>query len=344
MRDGDCGACLRVAPPRDRRVVMAEPGGRFVMTTPTMTPSGWYPDPSRRHEFRYWDGTHWSPQVSDRGLATTDPELRPATGSNGAAMVVPPAAPAPAPMYGPPAAPAPAFVAPARAGRRGWIVALVAIIVVLAVIAGLVVWGVSKRGPSATEVYQQMRTSAAAVKSVHIKGSFIDNGKKLQIDVAGDRAGTNSRVIANDGTDTVEILTVNGSYYFKADAAFWTKNGGAAVAKLTAGKYVKVPAASATGMGNLKIGTLLDQIFATNMSAVQNLTTNVDKTEVAGVPAYLLTDKIGSSGGKIYTTADGRARLLRLEGPKGSVNFTQWDAVPPMSPPSADQIANVPGL
>ena len=302
------------------------------MTTPTMTPSGWYPDPSRRHEFRYWDGTHWSPQVSDRGLATTDPELRPATGSNGAAMVVPPAAPVPA------------FVAPARAGRRGWIVALVAIIVVLAVIAGLVVWGVSKRGPSATEVYQQMRTSAAAVKSVHIKGSFIDNGKKLQIDIAGDRAGKNSRVIANDGTDTIEVLTVNGSYYLKADAAFWTKNGGAAVAKLTAGKYVKVPAASATGMGNLKIGTLLDQIFATNMSAVQNLTTNVDKTEVAGVPAYLLTDKIGSSGGKIYTTADGRARLLRLEGPKGSVNFTQWDAVPPMSPPSADQIANVPGL
>ena len=338
------------------------------MTTPTMTPSGWYPDPSRRHEFRYWDGTHWSPQVSDRGLATTDPELRPATGSEGAAMVVPPAAPAPAPMYSPPAAPAPAprysppaapapapryspqaapapaFVAPARAGRRGWIVALVAGIAVLAVIAGLVVWGVSKRGPSAAEVYQQMRTSAAAAKSVHIKGSFIDNGKKLQLDIAGDRAGTNSKVIANDGTDTVEVLTVNGSYYFKADAAFWNKNGGAAVAKLTAGKYVKVPAAAATGMGNLKVGSLLDQIFATNISAVQNLTTNVDKTEVAGVPAYLLTDKIGSNGGKIYTTADGRARLLRLEGPKGSMNFTQWDAVSPMSPPTADQIANVPGL
>jgi hypothetical protein len=256
------------------------------MTIPTMTPAGWYPDPSRRHEFRYWDGTHWSLQVSDRGLATTDSELRPATGSNGAPMVVPPAAPAPAPMYGPPAAPAPAFAAPApaRAGRRGWIVALVAIIAVLAVIAGLVVWGVSKRGPSATEVYQQMRTRAAAAKSVHIKGSFIDNGKKLQIDVAGDRAGTNSRVIVNTAADTIEILTVNGTYYFKADAAFWTQNGGAAVAKLTAGKYVKVPAASATDMGNLKIGTLLDQILATDMSAVQNLTTNVDKTEVGGSP------------------------------------------------------------
>ena len=304
------------------------------MTTPTMTPAGWYPDPGRRHEFRYWDGTRWSPQVSDRGLVTTDAELRPVTGSEGVPVVVPPAA----------AAPAFAAPAPAPARRRGWIFAVVAVIAVLAVIAGLLVWGLATRGPSATEVYQQMRTSAVAAKSVHIKGSFIDNGKKLQIDVAGDRTGTNSRAIVNDGTDTLEILSVNGSYYFKADAAFWTKNGGAAVAKLTADKYVKVPAASATDMGNLKIGTLLGKILATDMSAVQNLTTNVQKTAVGGVPAYLMTDKIGSDGAKIYVSADGKARLLRLQGPKASMDFTQWDSVPPLSPPRADQIATIPGL
>jgi hypothetical protein len=304
------------------------------MTTPTMTPAGWYPDPSRRHEFRYWDGTRWSPQVSDGGLATTDPELRPVAASNGAPMVVAPAAPATA-LVEP---------APARAGRRGWILALVAIIAVLSVIAGLGVWHLATRGPSATEVYQQMRASAVAAKSVHIKGSFIDNGKKLQIDVAGDRAGTNSRVIVNDGTETIEILSVNRGYYFKADAGFWTKNGGAAVAKLTAGKYVKVPAASASDMGNLKIGTLLGQILAKDMSAVQNLTTKVQQTAVGGVPAYLMTDKVGSDGSKIYVSADGRARLLRLQGPKASMDFTQWDSVPPVSPPRADQIASIPGL
>jgi hypothetical protein len=40
--------------------VMAEPGGRFVMATPTMTPAGWYVDPSVRHEYRYWNGTTWT--------------------------------------------------------------------------------------------------------------------------------------------------------------------------------------------------------------------------------------------------------------------------------------------
>ena len=35
--------------------------------------SGWYADPTRRHTYRYWDGTRWSSQVSDGGTAGLDP-------------------------------------------------------------------------------------------------------------------------------------------------------------------------------------------------------------------------------------------------------------------------------
>ncbi|MDQ3352503.1 MAG: DUF2510 domain-containing protein, partial [Actinomycetota bacterium] len=28
------------------------------------TPANWYPDPSHRHELRYWDGTTWTEHVS----------------------------------------------------------------------------------------------------------------------------------------------------------------------------------------------------------------------------------------------------------------------------------------
>jgi hypothetical protein len=33
----------------------------------------WYPDPSRRHELRYFDGTNWTDHVSDHGGQSTDP-------------------------------------------------------------------------------------------------------------------------------------------------------------------------------------------------------------------------------------------------------------------------------
>ena len=36
------------------------------------SPSGWYPDPSGRHEHRYWHGDAWTNQVADSGEVTHD--------------------------------------------------------------------------------------------------------------------------------------------------------------------------------------------------------------------------------------------------------------------------------
>ena len=71
------------------------------------------------------------------------------------------------------------------------------------------------------------------------------------------------------------------------------------------------------------------------------LSTKVVKTEVNGAPAYLMTTKVGDDA-KIYVSADGKARLLRVEGPKGQLgtwDFTEWDAVTPVAAPAADQVA-----
>jgi hypothetical protein len=43
------------------------------MATPPIVPAGWYTDPVGRHEYRYWDGTDWKPEVSDGGVAAVDP-------------------------------------------------------------------------------------------------------------------------------------------------------------------------------------------------------------------------------------------------------------------------------
>lgn len=46
--------------------------GVLHMTNTHNTPADWYPDPSGRHEYRYWDGTAWTEYVSDRGVRSTD--------------------------------------------------------------------------------------------------------------------------------------------------------------------------------------------------------------------------------------------------------------------------------
>ena len=37
-----------------------------------LPPPGWHPDPTGRHELRYWDGGRWSAHVSDRGQVSAD--------------------------------------------------------------------------------------------------------------------------------------------------------------------------------------------------------------------------------------------------------------------------------
>lgn len=36
-------------------------------------PPGWFPDPTGRHDHRWWDGGAWTAHVADAGVATVDP-------------------------------------------------------------------------------------------------------------------------------------------------------------------------------------------------------------------------------------------------------------------------------
>ena len=49
-------------------------------TTPTTTvpsvPADWYKDPAGRYDFRYWDGSKWTENVSRAGARFTDPATK----------------------------------------------------------------------------------------------------------------------------------------------------------------------------------------------------------------------------------------------------------------------------
>lgn len=53
----------------------------------------WQPDPTGRHELRYWDGTRWTDHVSDRGTTATDPVGSPPSATQHGPQPGPTAAP-----------------------------------------------------------------------------------------------------------------------------------------------------------------------------------------------------------------------------------------------------------
>jgi uncharacterized protein DUF2510 len=54
-----------------RPLTPADTAAAFTPPVSTM-PAGWFPDPHRRHELRYWNGTTWTDDVSDGGATAKD--------------------------------------------------------------------------------------------------------------------------------------------------------------------------------------------------------------------------------------------------------------------------------
>lgn len=42
-------------------------------STPALPPAEWHPDPTGRHQLRYWDGAKWTHDVADDGVVSADP-------------------------------------------------------------------------------------------------------------------------------------------------------------------------------------------------------------------------------------------------------------------------------
>ena len=95
------------------------------MTSNQSSRSGWFPDPSGAHQFRYFD-VAWTDQVSDNGIAMTSP------------LVPPPRQEGAFPQYVAPPQPVVSFGSPGPRSKRKWIIgtaAVLALIVVVSIIA-----------------------------------------------------------------------------------------------------------------------------------------------------------------------------------------------------------------
>jgi serine/threonine protein kinase len=51
----------------------AEPRGGADTHPTASEAAGWFPDPTERHDHRYWDGAAWTEHVADQGFASVDP-------------------------------------------------------------------------------------------------------------------------------------------------------------------------------------------------------------------------------------------------------------------------------
>ena len=201
--------------------------------------------------------------------------------------------------------------------------------------------------PSASSLYAQARKTALGAESGHIAGQMTDEGDTITIDLAGTVDGTNQSLELGQGADSkITILTVGGKNYLSATEDFWADQVGAGPAKTLQNKFVILPAAQAKEFGDLTIKSLLTEMFEDKeLSVLDSANTRVEKTTIDGADAWKLTERTGGDGAVLVVSADDKATLLRIEGPKdspGRLDFSEWDKVPAVTVPAPGKVIELP--
>jgi hypothetical protein len=164
---------------------------------------------------------------------------------------------------------------------------------------------------TADEILTKATAALKKARSFQLKGDMVENGDKMSVDVkVQDKNLLGSMTMKGS---TIHLLAVDGQPYFKADAAFWKQNAGAAgptIAKRLGNKWAKIKAGDQNFADFFNIGNP-DELLKPTGTTV----TKADTKTIAGSSAIALVD---SDQSKLYVATTGEPYPLLMEGPNNS--------------------------
>jgi hypothetical protein len=200
--------------------------------------------------------------------------------------------------------------------------------------------GPMPRSPSQTVA--EMQKAVRAASSVHLSGVLRNGGKPIGLNLGLLRTGEFSGTLTQNGIP-LTLIDVGGKVYVKATAAYLKQlKAPASVCSVICGKFVEVSSAQARSLsGNLSMSALLSS-FTGQMPQFSNAGT----TTVAGRKGQVLR---GPDGSRLVVAATGTPYPLQAVGRQskggtqsnGTLNFSQWNAVPRPAAPPASQVINL---
>jgi hypothetical protein len=197
--------------------------------------------------------------------------------------------------------------------------------------------------PTAQTLLNEALAALRAASSVRITGGVIQNGKNLHFDVAfirsGGASGTISGPFLTGAPATFKIIIAGGKGYVLLDKQFFNALSKAhhipsSACSLLCGKYIAVPASQ---FGDFS----LNGLTRAELSGASKAAPGVTTTTINGQPAFRISDGRGSY---LYIARNGTHYPLEITKPgSGALVFSEWNAVPPITPPPASQVVSVPG-
>jgi hypothetical protein len=163
------------------------------------------------------------------------------------------------------------------------------------------------------QILADTQPALGSVRSFHMTGTQTDKDGPSTLTADVSLPGKVHLTI-QQGTTDLEIIVVGPDGYFKANRAFWDKNGGGAATALLADRWVKVPAASTPGFAEFSAISDPATIGHCFLGSRHGAITNAGTSTVAGTPVIVLADDgkaPGASPGEVYIASTGQPLPLR---------------------------------
>jgi hypothetical protein len=197
----------------------------------------------------------------------------------------------------------------------------------------------------ADQIFQKAGVALQKARSLRLTFRGTDAGQAFNVDMRiQDNRGAVGTVSMEGAT--FALLRIGSTAYLKGDAKTWQQMGGAEVAKVLAGKWIKMPVTQQDFRDFVDFASIgfYAKLFSTAETGFG--TADVERTELRGVSAVKVSDETGSA---LYVAAEGEPYPLRLAGvpEKGdkdgpfTLDFAEFGKPVPLATPPASQVLDI---
>jgi hypothetical protein len=199
---------------------------------------------------------------------------------------------------------------------------------------------------SASAIEKASIEDMKALEAVHMQGEVTQQGSEIGLDLSLTTDGDCTGTISRGDSGSAEVVTLDGTSWFKPDEEFWRAQAGPAAEQIisTVGDdWVQLPEGDESFASFCDLDELLDQIDDDQGKPSEKGETE----EVDGQEAVKLNRDDAESGGTItvWVAVDDPHHILKVEQAEGdspgSFTFSDFDADASIEAPADDEVITV---
>lgn len=202
----------------------------------------------------------------------------------------------------------------------------------------------SDGSPVAADIWAKLLMAFTTCTSVRVDGTApADGTKTATMNLAGTCDGSNGRLQMTVEAQSLEVITVSGTYYVKANTAFWRASGASnATINAIGSRYL---ATTDPKMGGYTVASIFAQLKTAGLAGGSTDLT-VESTTQGGQAAYKLVRGARTSASSVtvwVTVRDAIPLRVTIDDPSGAMDltFSDWGAVAPFTAPPPAQTVKI---